>query len=375
MTETPDFRLTWRTPLVMEWPLVLGALGLSIIGLGLIYSATAPLGESGRTFVLKQITWLSLGVVLMALVLIFDYHVLEQGALWFYGGIIIALVVVWTLGKVTAGSKRWIDLGLMRFQPSEFAKLAVVVVLARFCQFESAEGARLPELVKPVVLAALPALLVSLQPDLGTASLIVLIAGSMVLYAGVERRILVTAGLIAVVVIPLIIGFGDHLLLDYQKKRLMTYINPAHDPLGAGYHIVQSQIAIGSGGLWGQGFLQGMQNQLMFLPVKHTDFIFSILGEEWGFVGSSAVLFLFSLLFLRGLDVARKARDRFGALLAFGCTAMMFWHVVINTGMVMGLVPVVGVPLSFVSYGGSSLLASYLAIAILVNVSMRRFSF
>jgi len=321
-------------------------------------------------------TWCSLGLVLMAAFLLFDYHVLERWALWIYIFTIVCLLAVWGLGKVTAGSKRWMDLGLMRFQPSEFAKLAVVIILARYFHGRVGKGdLEFLELLQPLGLVALPVVLVRIQPDLGTAAVLVLIAVSMVLFVGVSRRVLLWLAGVGVASVPILFLAGDHLLMDYQKKRLLTYFYPDTDPLGAGYHILQSQIAIGSGGLLGKGFLQGTQNQLMFLPVKHTDFIFSILAEEWGFVGCVVVLTLFSVVLLRGMAVASKARDGFGALLAFGCTVLLFWHIMINIGMVMGLLPVVGVPLSFLSYGGSSLLSSFLAVAILVNVSMRRFSY
>jgi rod shape determining protein RodA len=280
------------------------------------------------------------------------------------------------LGKATAGSRRWIEFGLMRFQPSEFAKLVVVIVLAKYLHGRAGRGdAPLADLLQPVLLLALPVIMVLIQPDLGTAAVMTLIAVSMLLFAGIGKRALLWAVGVVVCVIPIMLLVGDRFLMEYQKKRLVTFLNPDYDPLGAGYHIIQSQIAIGSGGAFGQGLLKGTQNQLMFLPVKHTDFIFSILAEEWGFVGCAAVLLLFTGLLLRGMSVVGKARDNFGALLAFGCTVVIFWHVVINVGMVTGLLPVVGVPLSFLSYGGSSLLVSYLSVAILINVSMRRFSY
>ncbi len=349
---------------------------LSGIGIGLIFSATAPMGEAGRSFVLRQITWCSLGLVLMALFALFDYHFLDRWAGWFYVAVVITLLAVWGLGKVTAGSRRWIELGLMRFQPSEFAKLAVIVILAKY--YQSGMGGQEHQVlrfVRPMLLVAIPVILVLIQPDLGTAGLIFLVAASMMAIAGLNRRALVWIGGAMLGAIPILVLLGDKILLGYQKKRLLTFLNPDADPLGAGYHIIQSQIAIGSGGFFGRGFLQGSQNQLMFLPVNHTDFIFSILAEEWGFVGCAVVLIIFSALFLRGMAVAGQARDSFGALLAFGCTAALFWHVAINVGMVMGLVPVVGVPLCFLSYGGSSLLVSFICVAILVNVSMRRFSY
>jgi rod shape determining protein RodA len=358
-----------------EWPLILVSVTLSLIGMTLIFSATAPLGEMGHTFVIKQVTWSCLGLVLAGVFLVLDYHVLERWAIWLYAAIILALVVVWALGKVTAGSRRWIELGLLRFQPSEFAKLAVVIILAKHFQNRERQGNALVELAQPVLLALLPVVLVLIQPDLGTAGVILLVALSMILFAGMDRSALKWTGCLLAVILPVLWLLSDRILMDYQKKRLLTFVNPSYDPLGAGYHIIQSQIAIGSGGFYGTGFMKGTQNQLMFLPVKHTDFIFAILAEEWGFLGCMVVIALFIALLLRGMSVAGKARDSFGTLVAFGCTVVIFWHVAINVGMVMGVLPVVGVPLSFVSYGGSSLLVSYLAIAILANVSMHRYSY
>ncbi|MCX5861227.1 MAG: rod shape-determining protein RodA [Desulfomonile sp.] len=370
----PASNIHWANRVLFEWPLIFISLVLAGIGLCLIFSATAPMGPSGRSFVVRQMTWFSLGLVITAIFLLFDYRILERWAVWFYVFIIVALVIVWSLGRVTAGSRRWIDLGLMRFQPSEFAKLAVVIVLAKYFQGRVGKaGLNFAELLQPFLLVVIPVLLVLIEPDLGTATVIVMVAISMILFTGVAARTLLwTSGLI-LVTLPLLIWVGNRLLLEYQKKRLLTFLSPDYDPLGAGYHIIQSQIAIGSGGLLGKGFLKGTQNQFMFLPVKHTDFIFSILAEEWGFVGCAIVLLLFCALLLRGFAIAGKARDDFGALVAFGCTAVLFWHVTINVGMVMGLLPVVGVPLSFLSYGGSSLLSSFLAVSVLVNVSMRRF--
>ncbi|MDQ7783222.1 MAG: rod shape-determining protein RodA [Desulfomonilaceae bacterium] len=367
---------TLATATRFEWPLIVISLLLAAIGVCIIYSATVPMGDVGMSLVLRQITWCSLGLILMAAFLLTDYRFLERWAVWFYLAVVVALVVVWSLGKVTAGSKRWIDLGLMQFQPSEFAKLAVVIILAKVYQdFAGKTKLHLRDLTKPFILAAIPVFLVFVQPDLGTGGVIALIAVSMTVFVGIERRALLVLGTVAACAVPVAWLAADRLLFTYQKRRLLTYLNPDYDPLGSGYHIMQSHIAIGSGGLLGKGYLQGTQNQLMFLPAKHTDFVFSILAEEWGFVGCATVLVLFSLLFLRGMAVAAMSRDSFGALAAFGCTTIIFWHVAINIGMVMGLLPVVGVPLSFLSYGGSSLLSSFLVIAILVNVSMRRFTF
>lgn len=372
----PASTTPWANKVLFEWPLILVSLVLTGIGLCLIFSATAPMSLSGRSFVMRQMTWCSLGLVMTAIFLLLDYRILERWAIWFYVFIVVALIVVWTLGRVTSGSRRWIDLGLMRFQPSEFAKLAIIIILAKYFQGRVGKtGLDFRELLQPFLLIIIPVLLVLIEPDLGTATVIVLVALSMILFTGVATRTLLWASGAILATLPILIWGANRFLLDYQKKRLLTFFNPDYDPLGAGYHIIQSQIAIGSGGLLGKGFLKGTQNQLMFLPVKHTDFIFSILAEEWGFLGCILVLALYCTLFFRGLAIVGKARDDFGALMAFGCTAVLFWHVVINVGMVMGLLPVVGVPLSFLSYGGSSLLSSFLAVSILVNVSMRRFSY
>lgn len=359
-----------------EWTLVLLSLMLTSVGLVLIYSATASLGGMGKTFVIKQFTWLCLSLVMLAALLLVDYKFFQKWTFWIYLTLILALVVVWAIGRVTAGSRRWIDLGLMRFQPSEFAKLAVVLALAkclgpRFCSASLAFG----DLLKPAVIVGVPAFLVLIQPDLGTSVVTVLIGASMVLFAGPSKRVLLwlMAGFGSLSVV--LYFFGGKFLLEYQKKRISTFLNPDFDPLGAGYHILQSQIAIGSGGLTGQGFMQGAQNQLMFLPVKHTDFIFTILAEEFGFIGCVIVLGFFAAYLFRGLAITLKARDGFGALVSFGCISIIFWHVTINVGMVMGLAPVVGVPLNFMSYGGSSLLSSFIITALVSNVSMRRFSY
>ncbi len=362
--------------LKFEWLLVLDAVILAIAGIALIYSATIPMGAMGRSFVIKQTAWLCMGMTLLALFSFVDYRALDRWGIWIYVFILFALVTVSIFGRVTAGSRRWIDLGMMRFQPSEFAKLAVVIVMAK----SLSERVRGPltdwtEILKNLGLVLVPVIFVATQPDLGTAIVLLLVAFSMVLFVGLSKKIWTAIGGLILISVPLVYLGANYFLLDYQKKRLLTFLNPEHDPLGAGYQIIQSQIAIGSGGLLGKGYLKGTQNQLMFLPVKHTDFIFAVLSEEWGFVGCAIILLLFIIFILRGLTIAGRARDDFGTLLSVGCVSIIFWHVAINVAMVMGVAPVVGVPLSFVSYGGSSLLLSFLATAILTSVSARRFSY
>ncbi len=359
-----------------EWFLPLNAVVLSLAGIALIYSATIPMGPTGKSFVIKQTAWLSMGLVLLALFAFLDYRMLERWGTWIFVILLLALISVSVFGRVTAGSRRWIDLGLMRFQPSEFAKLAVVIVLARSLS-ERKRGAidGWMELLRNVAYALIPAFLVATQPDLGTAVVLILVAFSMILFVGLSKKLWKVIFGLALASIPILYFGAQYFLLDYQKKRLLTFLNPDHDPLGAGYQIIQSQIAIGSGGMFGKGFLKGTQNQLMFLPVKHTDFIFAVLSEEWGFLGSSLVLILFLIFMLRGLGIASRSRDDFGTLLSIGCVSIIFWHVTVNVSMVMGVLPVVGVPLSFLSYGGSSLLSSFMCTAVLASVSSRRFSY
>ncbi len=227
------------------------------------------------------------------------------------------------------------------------------------------------ELLTPLILAAIPIFLIARQPDLGTAMLVVLIAGSMTVFVKIERRSFLYIIASCTITIPMVWFF----LKGYQKKRILTFLNPELDPLGAGYHIIQSKIAIGSGMISGKGFLKGTQNALSFLPEQHTDFIFSVLAEEMGFVGSVIPLLIFMMLIIWGLNVAYRCRDPFGTILAVGISSMIFWQVFINVGMAMGLMPIVGVPLPFISYGGSSIVTMMICIGLLMNVSMRRFMF
>jgi rod shape determining protein RodA len=273
-------------------------------------------------------------------------------------------------GKYVGGSKRWLIIGPVSFQPSELVKIAVILALARYYSKDAkTRGFTLRELIRPAMIVMLPVFLILMQPDLGTAGLLVLIAGSITVFVKIERRsfaFLIASG---TVLVPLIWFF----LKEYQKKRILVFLNPDRDPLGAGYHIIQSKIAIGSGMLYGKGYLKGTQNALSFLPEEHTDFIFSVLAEEWGFLGSMALVILFLILIIWALNVAYGCREPFGTILAVGVTAMIFWQAFINMGMAMGLLPVVGVPLPFVSYGGSSVLTTAISIGLLLNVSMRRF--
>ena len=321
---------------------------------------------------LKQLIWFGIGAVLMIVCFIFSYKRFDQYAVIIYFSGLGLLVSVLVFGKFVGGARRWLTIGPMSLQPSEMMKVALIIMLAHyFSRHLKKDGLTLRDLIQPMLIVLMPCILILKQPDLGTAMVLVLIAGSMTLFCGIGRRtllLLVTAGAVS---IPL----AWSLLKNYQKQRILTFLNPERDPLGTGYHIIQSKIAIGSGSVSGKGYLEGTQNALSFLPEQHTDFIFSVLAEEWGFMGASLVVILFLLVLLWGLNIAHKCRDPFGILLVVGVDAIIFWEMFINIGMVMGLMPVVGVPLPLISYGGSSTLTIMIAIGLLLNVSMRRFMF
>jgi len=352
-----------------DWGLL--AITLIIVGFGLVqlYSAVHA-GGMQSSFYYKQIIWLSTGFTLMLFAFVFNYKHLDKWAMLIYVGCLLMLICVHVFGKHVGGSTRWLAVGPFTIQPSEPVKLGVIIILAKyFASRAKPDGLNLRELLTPMLLTALPFLLIATQPDLGTAGLIGLIAASMAAFVKIEKKTLIGIILICLIILPVL----WNILEPYQQERILTLIFPNNDPLGAGYHIRQSKIAVGSGMLLGKGFLDGTQKMLAFLPEQHTDFIFSVLAEEWGFVGAFGLLLLFLLLIVFGLNIAHACRDKFGTILAIGVTAMFFWQVFINIGMVIGIMPVVGMPLPLVSYGGSSILTNLLGIGLLMNVSMRRF--
>lgn len=356
-----------------DWGLLLLTLALGGAGLVALYSAvSAGVVEPDILLFKKQLIWYGVGFVAMVVCFLFDYKQIERLATFIYLMSVSSLVAVLFFGKIVGGSKRWLPMGPFSLQPSEMAKIAVIIVLARyFAKIINTEGLNLRDLVGPVLLTVLPFGLIVRQPDLGTAMVIALIAGAMTLFVKIERRTLTWLIATFTLMVPLVWFF----LRGYQKQRILTFLNPDRDPLGAGYHIIQSKIAIGSGMLTGKGFLKGTQNALSFLPEQHTDFIFSVLAEEWGLVGSLTVIVLFLIIITWGLNIAGRCRDPFGTILSVGVTSMIAWQVLINIGMVMGLMPVVGVTLPFISYGGSSIITMMMGVGLLMNVSMRRFKF
>jgi rod shape determining protein RodA len=361
--------------LIARFDVILLFTMMTIVALGVVtvYSATyTPGSDSLSRYASRQAIWGLVGMVAALVMVGFDYRRLERWAPAIYGLGIVLLVAVPLVGSAGGGSRRWLSFGPMNLQPSETMKLALVILLARYFHHNSRPGGlKLRDYAIPALYTLVPVVLILTQPDLGTASLFVFLFATMALLAGPSPRTMAIVGGTIVAMLPLI-PFLYSQLKEYQQRRLTTFLNPELDPLGAGYHVIQSKIAIGSGGLWGKGFLDGTQNQLNFLPERHTDFIFSVFSEEWGFVGAVALLGLYSLLLLRGLFVVGRAKERFGALLAFGILANVFWQVVINLGMTTGLMPVVGMTLPYFSYGGSSLLTLMASMGLVINVSTRR---
>lgn len=356
-----------------DWGLLGTVFLLGSLGLVVLYSAVraGPFSPHEILFS-KQLIWFGAGLMVMVASFLFNYKRLDQWAYLIYGVCIVLLICVLLFGKQFGGSRRWLNIGRISIQPSEFVKIAVIICLAKYySRLIDSKGLTLRQLFIPLILTTIPFVLILKQPDLGTAMLIVLIVGSMTIFAKIERRSFIYILISGAVFTPMV----WFLLKGYQKQRLLTFFNPDRDPLGAGYQIIQSKIAIGSGMIFGKGFLKGTQNALSFLPEQHTDFIFSVLAEEWGFVGSVFIFLVFLMLIACSLNVAYGCRDPFGTMISVGITIMISWQVFINIGMVMGLMPIVGVPLPFISYGGSSIITMMASIGILMNIAMRRFMF
>ena len=352
---------------------ILVILALNLIGLINLYSATHGVNLTFTAKFWKQIVWLSGGWVLFFMSTFLDYNFFRRMAYAIYFVNIACLMAVMFFGKSFYGAQRWLDFGLFRFQPSETIKLALVLVLARtLCQRQNSEGLGFKDLLLPLGLTLIPFVLTVKQPDLGTGLLILAVAFSMLIFVKIKTSILVVAFLIGIIATPVAWNFG---LKQYQKNRILTFVYPGRDPRGAGYNSIQSKIAVGSGGVLGKGFRKGTQSQLEFIPERHSDFIFSVLSEEHGFIGSLTTLGLFIILYFLGIRIAQQATDKFGALIVVGILSLLFWHMFINVGMAIGLLPIVGVPLPLLSYGGSSLLTAMLGLGLISSVAYRKYLF
>jgi len=355
-----------------DWTLLAIVLAIASIGIINLYSATAKMEMAGTPLYVKQIFWLLIGLAVMGAIAFIEYRFFSDFAYIVYSIALFLLILVLGYGLITSGAQRWVKIGSLSFQPSEFVKLSLILALAKFFHRPShPKGYSLRELLLPFLLLLLPMILILKQPDLGTAIILLLVFFSILIFVKIRWSSLLTIGLAGGVALPLLWGF----LKEYQKKRIHTFFNPDLDPLGAGYHLIQSKIAVGSGGILGKGFMKGTQCKLGFLPEQQTDFIFSALGEEWGLIGSLFIVGIYFALILWGLRIAVQAKDRFGAILAFGVVAMLFWHIFINIAMVLGMMPVVGIPLPLLSYGGSFMISTLIGVGLLLNVSMRRYLF
>lgn len=354
--------------------LLFALLILLSVGLLNLYSAVYDWEESSRLSIFwSQLVWVGVGLGVMFLTAIVDRSHFERGAVWFYGLILFLLLCVVFFGVVVNGTKGWLKIGPFTIQPAEFAKISFVLVAARyFGNNPYPDGMSLSDLWKPFLWMFFPFVLIILQGDLGTSIFLILLFVTMTLFSGVKKRSLI---MICIAVVLGSIIFSLFFLKDYQRSRLTNFINPEADIKGSGYQVVQSKIAVGSGRFVGKGYLKGNINKLRYLPERHTDFIFPVLAEEWGFAGSIIVIILYATILLSGVEIAKRARDRFSIFLALGVTSIMFWQVAVNLMGVLGLMPLTGVPLPFMSYGGSSMIALLFSIGILLNVDRNRFRF
>ncbi|NTU69854.1 rod shape-determining protein RodA [bacterium] len=349
-----------------DWPLIIVAIFLFSLGVSVIFSTTS--NTSGFSIAFTQIIFGVIGILLFMFFSLFDYRALKSYSPWAYGFIILLLLVVLVVGKITNGASSWIDLGFFRLQPSELAKLLLIISLAKFFSEKGREMKLLRFFFLSLVYVAVPVGLVLLQPDFGTASVIVVIWFGMILATQANKIhtfLLLATGFGAV---PVLYQFY---LKDYQRNRILTFLNPALDPQGAGYNVIQSTIAVGSGQLFGRGLGHGPQSQLKFLPERYTDFIFSVLAEELGFAGSALLLLLFFILILRIIRIAKIAPDNFGSLIAVGVAVWILFQSFVNIGMNISLMPVTGIPLPLISYGGSSTLALFMGLGILQSIALR----
>jgi rod shape determining protein RodA len=351
---------------ILNWGLVTLIVIIGLIGVGLLYSAG---GMSWSPWAGAQLARFAIGLCMMLGIAMIDIRVWLRIAYPLYGAMLFLLVVVEIMGHIGMGAQRWINLGFFVIQPSELMKIALVLALAKYFHSLGLEDIGQPiKLLAPIGLVLVPVGLVLLQPNLGTASLLLLASTAMFYAGGVRWWKFLIVFAIAAAVLPM----AWHHLHDYQRARLMTFLNPGSDPLGKGYNILQSKIALGSGGMFGKGFGQGTQSQLQFLPEKHTDFIFVVLAEEFGLFGAMFLLGLYFLLIAYGYLIAFTCHNQFGRLAAFGLTTTFFLYVFVNVGMVTGTIPVVGIPLPLVSYGGTAMMTLLIGCGLLLGISIHR---
>ncbi|HCP00974.1 MAG: rod shape-determining protein RodA [Alphaproteobacteria bacterium] len=350
----------------LNWELVLLIVLTASIGFAMLFSAA---NGDFHPWALRQLIRFSVGLLLMLAVAVTDIRIWLRAAYPIYVVCLLLLAAVELMGSIGMGAQRWLDLGFFQLQPSEIMKVGIVLALARYFHgVDSEDAGRLSNLVVPVVFVAAPMALVLRQPDLGTAGVVAMVGAAMFWLGGTRLWQFATVAAVAASAIPL----GWQFLHSYQKQRIFTFLNPETDPLGSGYHILQSKIALGSGGVFGRGFLEGTQSHLNFLPEKQTDFIFTVLAEEFGLLGGIGLIVLYGLLIAYGTYIAYRARSNFARLLAMGLTVNFFLYVFINIAMVMGVLPVVGVPLPLISYGGTAMLTVLIGFGLIMSCWLHR---
>jgi rod shape determining protein RodA len=350
----------------ISWGLVLLTTVISVVGFAMLYSAA---NGNVDPWASRQMVRFSVGMAVMLAIALIDVRFLFRWAYLVYFATIGLLIAVEVMGTTGMGAQRWIDLKFIQLQPSELVKVTIVLALARYFHGLSTEEITRPfYLLVPIALTLGPAALVLKQPDLGTAGMLLMIGTAVFFCAGVRLWKFAVVAVLGLSAIPI----GWQFLHEYQRRRVMTLFDPESDPLGAGYHILQSKIALGSGGMFGRGFLQGSQTHLNFLPEKQTDFVFTMLAEEFGMIGGVALLGLYAVLLIYGLAIAIRSRNQFGRLLAVGIACNIFLYVFINIAMVMGLIPVVGVPLPLISYGGTAMLTVMAGLGLVMSVYIHR---
>ena len=353
----------------VEWSLVIVAIILCIIGLIALFSATQ---ESDHDDFNKQCIWFGVSVVIMIIVMMIDYETLVKISPILYGIFILLLIAVLFTTPIN-GASSWFDIGAFSLQPGEFAKVFVILFLAfainKIQERNKNDINKFTRILIIMAIVGLPVLLIIKQPDYGTAAAFIVATALMLITAGIDKKYIIVTAILIIVAVPLLYNF---VLPDHAKQRIDIFLNPESDPRGAGYNIIQSKLAIGAGGLTGMGLLKGNQTQLGFLYPKTTDFIFAVIGEEMGFIVAGAVIILYVFLVAKCLYIAKTAKDSVGALIATGITGVFLFHMIENIGMVMGLLPITGVPLPFISYGGSSLITNFICIGLLLNISSKR---
>lgn len=351
----------------MDWAMVISALLLAVIGTATVHSASSAMVID---YMPRQALWVGIGAILMVVAAAVSYRMLVDLAVPAYLFGLGLLVAVLFVGRVGGGARSWLGYGPFGIQPAEIAKLTTALLLATYLAGINRSHVGLKEIGIAGILTALPMALIALQPDLGSAVMFAPIVGGMLLVAGIRWRVIVTGVIIVALLSGTLWLFG---LQDYQKQRVHTFLNPSSDPLGAGYQVQQSKIAVGSGEMAGKGYKQGSQSQLRFLPARHTDFVFAVLAEEWGFLGAAVVLLLYGIWIVNALKIAQRARERVAVLLIIGLVSLVAFHVLYNTAMVVGFVPITGIPLPFLSYGGSFTLVNFFITGLILSIDARRY--